>query len=497
MANNAAGYQDRMPASAPASNFELIHRRYGSLLVRIAGQYVPRNSLILAGSETLLLIGALVAATAIRFHNLSTAGEYLSQSLNWLRFGVVTIVCQVALYYNQFYSRRNMLNRSAQMMRTARAAGIGLVLLSLVYYLLPPVRIERGILLLMAPVSIGLMSGWRFVLARTRSFTHPQERVLILGMGAAGIGLACEVLRRPELQYKIVGFLDTESTDMEAGRLVEPGIIGDISQLREIVVQEQIDRILLALPEPLDALTCHQLALLRLQGLPIEDARSLYERLTGRIMLEQMQLSWLVLSNGFHKSPFLLAAKRIVDIVVSSLLLILALPFMLIISLAIFFETGRPVFFRQERVGLGGSIFQILKYRSMYQRRDQGAPQWTTEGDPRITRVGKIIRKFRLDELPQLWNILCGEMSLIGPRPEVPHFCDLLSTDIPYFKQRHSVRPGLTGWAQVKYQYGANFEEARTKFEFDLFYIKNLSLLLDLTILFETAKVVLSGKGAK
>jgi len=361
VAKNTAGYEDQISASAPASNFELIHRRYGSLLVRIAGQYVPRNSLILAASETLLLAVSLVAATAIRFHNLSTAGEYLSQSINWLRFGVVTVVCQVALYYNQFYSRRTMLNRSAQMMRPARAAVIALLLLSLVYYLLPPVRIERGILLFMAPISVGLMAGWRFVLARTRSFTHPQERVLILGMGAAGIGLACEVLRRPELQYKIVGFLDTESTDMEAGRLVEPGIIGGISQLREVVVQEQIDRILLALPEPLDALTSHQLAVLRLQGLPIEDARSLYERLTGRIMLEQIQLSWLILSDGFHKSPFLLAAKRAVDIVASSLLLLLAIPFMLIISLVILFETGRPIFFRQERVGLGGSIFQILR----------------------------------------------------------------------------------------------------------------------------------------
>jgi sugar transferase (PEP-CTERM system associated) len=496
VANNSAGYEDRISASAPIPNFELIHRRYGSLLVRIAGQYVPRNSLILAASESLLLIASLAAATAIRFHHLSTAGEYLSQSINWLRFGVITIVCQVALYYNQLYSRRTMLNRGAQMMRPARAAGIALLLLSLVYYFLPPVRIERGILLLMAPISVGLTTGCRFLLARTRTFTHPQERVLILGMGAAGIGLACEVLRRPELQYKIVGFLDTESTEMKAG-LVEPGIIGDISQLRELVVREQIDRILLALPEPLNALTSHELAILRLQGLPIEDARSLYERLTGRIMLEQLQLSWLILSNGFHKSPFLLAAKRAVDIAASCLLLILAVPFMLIVSLAIFLETGRPIFFRQERVGLGGRIFHILKYRSMYQRSSQNTPQWTSEADPRITPVGKIIRKFRLDELPQLWNILCGEMSLIGPRPEVPYFCNLLSTDIPYFEQRHSVRPGLTGWAQVKYQYGATIEEARAKFEFDLFYIKNLSLLLDLTILFETAKVVLSGKGAK
>jgi sugar transferase (PEP-CTERM system associated) len=487
----------RSPFSAMPPNFDLIHRSYGTLLVRIAGQYVPRKSLVLAATETLLIMLSLVGATVLRFHNLSTAQEYLSQGLNWLRFILVTLVCQTALYYNGFYSRRTIHNRTALSMRAFQAAVIALLPLSLLYYLFPPVRLERGILLSMAPLALLMMAGWRFFLGRSRSFTLPQERVLIVGMGAAGTGLACEILRRPELQYKVVGFLDRECQNDFGTVLVEPGIIGNISQLQQTVVREQVDRVLIALPEPLDAATSHQLAILRLQGLPIEDARSMYERLTGRIMLDQLQLSWLILSDGFHKSSFLFAAKRFIDIVVSSLLLVLALPVMLIIALAILLESGRPILFRQERVGLGGSTFQILKYRSMRQEAEESTPQWTADRDPRITRVGGVIRKFRLDELPQLINILGGEMSLIGPRPEVPYFCDLLSEDIAYFQQRHSVRPGLTGWAQVKYQYGASLEEAKTKFEFDLFYIKHMSLLLDLTILFETAKVVLSGKGSK
>jgi lipopolysaccharide/colanic/teichoic acid biosynthesis glycosyltransferase len=170
---------------------------------------------------------------------------------------------------------------------------------------------------------------------------------------------------------------------------------------------------------------------------------------------------------------------------------------LLLASAAILLETGRPIFFRQERVGLAGKIFRIFKFRSMKQNSDKGTPSWTADGDPRVTRVGNILRKYRIDELPQLFNVLRGEMSLIGPRPEVPYFCELLEREIPFYNQRHYARPGISGWAQVKYKYGASLEEAKVKFEFDLFYIKHLSVLLDLTIIFETVKVVLLGKGAK
>jgi len=176
---------------------------------------------------------------------------------------------------------------------------------------------------------------------------------------------------------------------------------------------------------------------------------------------------------------------------------VLTLPVMAVVALAILLEDGRPVFFRQTRIGLGGRTFQILKFRSMQHGSERGKPRWATDGDTRVTRVGRWIRKFRLDELPQFINILQGDMSLIGPRPEVPYFCELLEKEIPFFNQRHVVRPGLTGWAQVKYRYGASLEEAKTKFEFDLFYIKRLSLMLDLTIIFETAKVVFWGRGGR
>lgn len=214
-------------------------------------------------------------------------------------------------------------------------------------------------------------------------------------------------------------------------------------------------------------------------------------------MLEELRPSWLIVSEGFSKSQLLLAAKRVMDIVVSLFLTALTLPLMFAIAIAILLESGGPVLFRQERIGLGGRSFNILKFRSMRPAAENDKPSWTADGDPRITRLGRFLRKSRLDELPQLINILKGEMSLVGPRPEVPYFCELLEKQIPFFNQRHAVRPGLTGWAQVKYQYGASLEEAKTKFEFDLFYIQHLSLLLDAAIIFETVRVVVWGRGAK
>jgi sugar transferase (PEP-CTERM system associated) len=478
------------------SGFKLIHRNYGNTLVRIGGQYFPRRTLIVAFCESLLLLGSLLAATALRFVTLSAVRQFLFDRHNWYRFIAVIVICQISLYYNDLYDLRSNRSRSVLLIRSLRAIGMAFLALAMLYYLAPPIRLERGILAFMTPMALTLMLGWRLAIGSAKGFGRTQERVLILGTGPAAVGLTREILSRPELQYKIVGFLDENAENM-GKPLVSPGIIGGVSQLEEIVERECIDRVVISLMERRGVLPFRAMAALKLQGLPIEDAQSVYERLTGRIMMEHLRPSWLILSDGFSKTRFLLAAKRATDLLVSSILIALTFPVMLLVAVAIFLEDGKPVLFRQERIGLGGRTFQILKFRSMRQGSEKGRPRWTADGDPRITRVGRFIRKFRLDELPQLINILRGEMSLIGPRPEVPYFCELLEKEIPYFNQRHVVRPGLTGWAQVKYQYGATLEEAKTKFEFDLFYIKHLSLMLDLAIIFETAKVVLWGRGAK
>ena len=476
------------------SEFKLIHRTYGQTLVRIGGHYIHRKTLLLVASESLFIMTALVLAIGLRAFDLSAVHYYITQQ--WPRFICVTAVCQLAFYYNDLYDLRAIRKRSFLFARILKSTGVSFLSLTVLYYVLPSIRVERGILILAAPILVALMIGWRLTMEMHKGFSRPVERVLFLGTGAQGIGLTREMMRAPELQYKVVGFLD-EGGEACGKPLVSPGILGGVSQLEEIVETEQIDRVVISLGERRGVMPIQQLAELKLQGLPIEDAHSAYERITGRIMLEQLQPSWLILSDGFYKSRLLLSVKRAVDIMVSTVLILISLPVMLLTALAIFLESGTPVLFKQDRIGLGGRTFQMFKFRSMRQGSEQGTPKWTANGDPRITRVGGFIRKFRLDELPQLFNILRGEMSLVGPRPEVPYFCELLEREIPFFNQRHSVRPGLTGWAQVKYQYGASLEEAKIKFEFDLFYIKHLSLLLDFSIIFETVKVVLLGRGAK
>ncbi len=483
-------------ATISADPIKLLNRSYGSTLVKIGAHYVPRRSLILALSESVIFMLALTLATVLRFMDLSVARDYFSHPQNWLRFASVTLICQLALYYNELYEVRVASSRGAKLARAFAAMGIALMALSLLYYLVPVFRMERGIAFLAAVLSITFLVAWRLTLERTRVFSRPLERILVMGMGQHGINLAGEIMRRPELQYKVVGFLDEQGTSM-GKTVVTPGIIGAVSQVEEIAAREQVDRVVISLAERRGVMPTRQLAALRLQGMPIEEAQSVYERLTGRLPLEQLQHSWLVLSEGFRKSRFAVAAKRATDILASFALIVLSAPVMLAVALAIMLESGRPVLFKQERVGLGGRRFKIFKFRSMTIGSEKDAPSWTAEGDSRITRVGAFIRKYRLDELPQLVNILRGEMSLVGPRPEVPYFCDLLEREIPFFNLRHSVRPGLTGWAQVKYQYGASLEQTKTKFEYDLFYIKHLSVLFDLTIILETAKVVLIGKGAK
>jgi sugar transferase (PEP-CTERM system associated) len=481
----------------PASpGLRLIHRSYGRTLVRIGGQYYPRKTLIIAVSESILIMASLIIATVLRFLHVGAIRDFLSDQSNWNRFIAVAVVCQLSLYYNDLYDLRATRNPSVLLVRSLRAMGTAFLALAMLYYLLPHMRLERGILALMAPVALALIISWRLGADSSSGFSRPLERVLILGTGNSAAALTREILSRPELQYKIVGFLDERGQD--GGKpLVNPGIIGRISQLEEIVERESIDRVVISLDERRGVLPFRSMATLKLQGLPIEDAPSVYERLTGRIMIDQVRPSSLILSDGFNKSRFLLAIKRVIDLVVSLVLVTVAFPVMAVVALAILLEDGTPVLFRQQRIGLGGHTFQIFKFRSMRHGSEKGKPRWTTDGDSRITRVGSFIRKFRLDELPQFINILRGEMSLIGPRPEVPYFCELLEKEIPFFNQRHVVRPGLTGWAQVKYQYGATLEEAKTKFEFDLFYIKRLSLMLDAAIIFETAKVVLWGRGGR
>jgi sugar transferase (PEP-CTERM system associated) len=377
-----------------------------------------------------------------------------------------------------------------------QALGAACLGLALIYFVAPAASLGRGIALMAAPLTLILLLGWRFSANATNLLACGDERVLVIGTGQAGISLVRHILGHPEYNMKVVGFLDERGENIGES-LVNPQIIGATADVEKIVAREKIDRVVLSLKERRGGTPIRELLNLKLSGIRIEDVHNCFERLSGRITLEHLSPSWLILSDGFKVSSVLLAAKRGMDLLASAILLLLVSPLLPLIAISIYIETGRPIFFRQTRVGYRGRKFELLKFRSMVKDAEKNGPQWATEQDARVTYVGRILRKTRLDEIPQLFNVFRGEMSLVGPRPERPVFCSMLEEKIPFFNLRHSIRPGLTGWAQVRFRYSANLEDTKGKLELDLFYLKNFSLFVDLAILFETVKVVLLRRGAQ
>jgi len=493
-------------------------------MLRIGGQRIPFITVLLMLSESAVMIVVLGLATAVRFSP-EAPTEAFSTWHNFLRFALVVLVCVLCLYYYDLYDLQRTTRKTLLFLSLLQAFGVACIVLALIYFVQPELSLGRGVAAIAAPVLMVIVFGWRLlVLAGAPFFTRPQ-RLLVLGTGAAGIALVQELQNRPEFfNVKVLGFLvETPDTPKAAAATAgadsshgEPGsqipatatrvispvadalpgpVVGFATDLKQVVERENVDRVVLSLTERRGRMPIRELLWLKFAGIRVEDAHTAFEHVSGRILLEHLNPSWLIMSDGFDKSRWLIALKRLGDIAIAAVGIVVSAPFMALVALAIWLEDGAPVLFRQERVGCKGKVFQILKFRSM--RSNSGDQRsWTVKGDSRITRVGRVIRKTRLDELPQFFNVLRGDMSLVGPRPEQPYFCQILEEQIPYYGQRHCVRPGITGWAQVKYGYGASIEETKRKLEHDLFYIKHMSLTLDLVILFETAKVMLTRRGA-
>jgi len=465
-------------------------------MLRIGGQRINAQAVLLVSADTALVILSLLLATCLRLLHWHTIAAYVSRPAALYRFVIPVMACEFAFYYYDLYNREAVRRLWDLLVRLLQALGTACMALAILYFIDPDHSLGRGIFVLTVPVVFLLIFSWRVFLENKAFRIQEPQRVLILGTGAAGINLVREIIGRPELKLKVVGFLD-ETGENIGKSLVNPGIIGAVANVEEIAARERADRVVLSLAERRGNTPVKQLLDLKFAGITVEDAHTVWEQVSGRIHLQHLSPSWLILSDGFRKPKLLILAKRAVDFFSALLGLVVAMPVMIATALAIWFETGRPIFFHQERTGLRGQKFEILKFRSMKQNAEQNGPSWATDGDHRITGVGRIIRKLRFDELPQFINVLRGEMSLVGPRPERPVFCKMLEDQVPLYAQRHSVRPGITGWAQIKYQYGASVEESKTKLEYDLFYIKHMSLLLDLAIIFETVKVLFTGRGAK
>ncbi len=528
--------------------------------MHIGGQKIPGKTLILLLSEGALIGCALLFATALRFRDLPALRQQLGEPETLARYLLVIAACDVALYYCDLYDLRTVRRRTMLFARLLQALGAACLLLAVVYYLAPDLSLGRGVAAIAAPIIISFVVGWRLLVDAGLPFLGTPQTLLIMGSGRPGKSLALEIAQRSELNVKVLGFLEEDvaaskrkplstgsaqtndhaavvvqhggrrenhavfaSTPkllqlsfasvagaMASGAAVatalEPGpepaevafpVLGLVPDVERIAVAQQADTVVLSLAERRTQTPLKELLNLKFLGVHVEEAHKMYEQVTGRILLDELSPSALILSEGFRKSGALLAAKRAADMVLSLIGLVVLAPVAILVAVAIFLESGPPVLFRQDRVGLDGKIFTILKFRSMYHNPGSVKQAWTSDRDPRITPVGRFIRKFRLDEIPQLINVLLGDMSLVGPRPEQPALARMLEEELAYYRQRHSLRPGITGWAQVKCGYGASVEESSIKLEHDLFYIKHLSVMLDWVILFETGKVMLSGKGAK
>jgi sugar transferase (PEP-CTERM system associated) len=384
----------------------------------------------------------------------------------------------------------------ALLQRLGLSFALGLVAMSLLFYFFPPLLVGRGAFLLSFGLALlGILLSRALFLRWARAGAL-KTRTLVIGTGSRAAHIEALLAKRGHASnVQLVGYLPIGGSHHFVDRT---RILDNQDPLPELVARLQISEIVLAVRDRRGGIPLQDLLKCKLQGIHVLELSSFFERENGHLQLDSLNASWMILSEGFHQGMLRDTAKRLFDLLVSSAMLLVCLPVMALTALLIKLESPGPVLYRQERVGQGGRNFTILKFRSMcVDAEKDGRPRWAQQNDSRVTLTGRLIRRTRIDELPQIFNVFFGDMSFVGPRPERPYFVQDLTQKIPYYGVRHTVKPGITGWAQVRYAYGATDEDAMHKLQYDLYYVKNHSLFLDLTILFQTAQVVLWGKGVR
>jgi sugar transferase (PEP-CTERM system associated) len=452
------------------------------------------RTMLLLLVEAMLLFGGLVVAVYLRVGAID-AEDALIQRHGFYKAALATVFCLTSFYIFDLYDFVVMHDRGELILRLLQALGLAWIALALLFYAVPQVMIGRGVTLIALPVALLLMVGWRVGIHWVLGHPEIGERILIVGSGPFAIEVARETLNRPDAGFRVVGFVDNDP-ELLGKSLINPKVIGLTSELASLVKSESIDRIVVAITDRRGAFPTQELLRLSLAGdVSIEESASFYERVTGRVLLDLVRPSWLIFSSRGRRARTNEVIRVVIHRLVALIGAILSLPIALLTAVLIKIDSRGPVLYKQERVGKNGRTFTLMKFRSMRVDAEKDGPVWASTSDNRTTRVGRIIRKIRVDEIPQFWNILRGDMNFVGPRPERPHFVAQLAEEIKYYEQRHLIAPGLTGWAQINYPYGASIEDARKKLEYDLYYIKNQSVTLDATIMFETIKTILFGRG--
>jgi len=434
----------------------------------------------------------LYVSIYIRFGSLDEViNKHQYMSLKCAAFVTMLLFCS---YFAELYNFDTIRSKREICLHIGFCALLSFVLLASLYYMIPAIGVGRGVLAISLLIFAMLQCLVHVLLACFASLSGLAKRVLILGTGPIADAVG-NIINTQNHNYVLAGYIDCP---IEPLSVPMSCVVGDGNCVVEATRRERADKLVISLSERRGVLPLKEVLECKFNGIDILDAPSFYEQLTGKLLIEHTRPSWFIFSEGFKKTPLKRFYKTVCDLFGTMVGLILSAPLLPLIALAIKIDSPGPVFFRQIRTGEKGKPFRIFKFRTMFQDAEKktGAV-WAQENDSRITRVGRLLRKTRLDELPQLFNVLMRDMSIVGPRPERPEFIEDLSEIIPYYMERHAIKPGVTGWAQIKYPYGASVEDAIEKLRYDLFYIKHCSLIFDLLIIMETTKVVLFGRGAR
>ncbi len=461
-------------------------------MIRVFSHYIHRATL------NSILFDVAVVFMVILFALMMQAGGSVNQAMPLAGTHVLSLAASLFVINSAsgLYEKSTASSFTQSLMRMAMALVVVLPLTYAIFGLLPADMASRAAVQISAMAGVAAVVLRRVYVAHWAAVPQARTRILVFGAGAAA-QVVGSTLKSADPNAHIVGYVagpNEKDTAVAAAELLQMS-----GSLPETANRLGVDEIVVALTERrAGSMPLRELLDCKLHGIKVYDLNTHFEKTLGQIRVDFVSASWLIFGDGFNQGALRTAIKRVFDILCSGLLFVVALPIMILAAIAVALESRGPILYRQERVGLNGKPFNVIKFRSMRTDAEKdGKPRWAATNDDRITRVGHVIRRLRIDELPQIFNVLIGEMSLVGPRPERPFFVEQLTQQIPFFAVRHSVKPGVTGWAQVRYQYGATIEDAQEKLQYDLYYVKNHTLFLDLVVLFETIGVVLTGKGAR
>ena len=452
--------------------------------------YLNRRIALFLG-DVFLILFALYLSVYVRFFKyVDVTDIYTGATI----FSV--IIYLFSFYILDLYNFKYKFKSMSYLTTFLLAVFAGTLLISIAFYLLPSWKFGRGIFLINMVLITASLYFWRLVYESVFVSGKIPKKIVIVGAGYAG-RMIYDVLKRAKT-YVIKGFVDDDHNKLNE-QICNHSVIGDSSLIIEMAKKGEIEAVVIAITNGKSPELLQNILDAKMQGVEIHLMADLYGNLTGKLPIKYLNNSWLVYTSlqGVDKSIYMIRVKRLIDIGLSVVGLILSLPIIITASILIKLDSSGPVLYRQKRVGYNGEVFELLKFRSMTVNAERNGAVWAENNDARVTGAGKILRKTRIDEIPQMWNVLTGAMSFIGPRPERPEFVKQLSKEIPYYQLRHNVKPGITGWAQINFRYGASVGDALEKLQYDLFYIKNLSAFLDMHILLKTIRVVLFGNGAR